>query len=134
MVRVVIAALLLGHALVHAAYLAPRPPATATGPAWPFELSDSWLLGRFGTSTELSRVIGFALVAATIGGFALAALATLGVMPSVLWLGGVVAGAVCSLSLLLLFFHRWLLLGIAIDLGLLWAVLIARLAPEGVVI
>jgi hypothetical protein len=33
--------------------------------------------------------------------------------------------------LLLLFFHPWLVLGIAIDLGLLWAVLVADWTPQG---
>jgi hypothetical protein len=51
-----------------------------------------------------------------------AALATAGwLVPSEMWATLVVAGSVCSLLTLGLFFHPWLLLGIAIDLGLLWA-------------
>jgi hypothetical protein len=129
--RLVIAALLLGHALIHASYLAPRPRATATGPAWPFELDHSWLLAPLGLTTELSRLIGIALVALTLGGFALAALAALGIAPSALWTAGLAVGAVTSLGLLVLFFHPWLVLGVAIDLVVLWAALVARWAPEG---
>jgi hypothetical protein len=132
--RLVIAALLLGHALIHAAYLAPRPPATATGPAWPFELERSWLLGRLGSTEEAARVIGIGLVALTIGGFALASLAALGIAPAALWTAGLAAGAVASLAVLVLFFHPWLVLGVAIDLVVLWAALVARWAPEGLVL
>ena len=41
--RLLIAAFLLAHASVHGAFLAPRPPVTAGGPAWPFELGQSWI-------------------------------------------------------------------------------------------
>jgi hypothetical protein len=129
--RLVIAAVLLGHALIHASYLAPRPPATASGPAWPFELGHSWLLGPLGATAEVSRLVGIALIALTLGGFALASVAALGIAPFALWTAGLAVGAVASLGLLVLFFHPWLVLGVAIDLVVLWAALVARWAPEG---
>lgn len=128
--RLAIAALLLGHALIHVGYLSPRPPATAGGPAWPFELDRSWLLGSLGASPELGRLLGVALVAVTIAGFALAALAVAGVVPIAAWAPGVATGALASIVLLGLFFHPWLVLGLAIDLIVLWAALVARWAPE----
>ena len=35
MVEIGLAGLLLGHGLIHGAYLSPGPPATAGGPPWP---------------------------------------------------------------------------------------------------
>ncbi len=130
--RLVIAGLLLAHGLIHTAFLVPRPPVTAGAPAWPFELDQSWLLGQLGAGSETTRLLGIALVAATVAGFALAALAAFGFGPSGLWSGALVLGAVASLGVLVLYFHPWLVLGIGIDLVLLWAALIARWAPEGV--
>lgn len=71
--RLVVAGLLLAHAAIHAAFVAPRPPATAGGPAWPFDLGHSWILGPLGLDAEVGRVLGLALIAVTLGGFALAA-------------------------------------------------------------
>jgi hypothetical protein len=130
--RLAFAAFLLAHGAIHAGFVSPRPPVTAGGPAWPFTLDRSWLLAPLGVGPEVARLLGLALFAATMGGFASAAIAALGILPAALWPAGVAVGAVASLALLLLFFHPWLLLGIAIDLVLLWAVLIADWAPEGV--
>jgi hypothetical protein len=73
-----------------------------------------------------------ALTAATVAGFGLAATAALGWTPGT-WMPGVLIGGAASIALLVLFFHPWLSLGIAIDLVLLWAVTSARWAPPGVV-
>jgi hypothetical protein len=78
----------------------------------------------------LVRTLGYALVAATLAGFALAALATVGLLPAGLWSVGVAIGSVASLAMLGLFFHPWLVLGLAIDLVLLWAVLVQNWVPE----
>ena len=129
--RLVIAALMLAHGAIHASFLSPRPPATAHGPTWPFELARSWVLTPLGIQPATTRLLGMALVAATIGGFALAALATIGLGPADLWGPASAAGAISSLALLVLFFHPWLVLGLAIDLGLLWAVLVAGWTPHG---
>jgi hypothetical protein len=128
--RLLVVGLLLGHGLIHAAYVAPRPPLTAGGPQWPFELSHSWLLGSFGVASDAGRIVGLALVAVTIAGFALASVAALGLAPAGVWIAGVVVGAIASLALLVLFFHPWLVLGVAIDVILLWAVLAIRWVPD----
>lgn len=127
--RLVLAGFLLAHAAIHAGFLSPRPPASAGGPAWPFELSHSWILTPLGVQPERARVLGMALVAATIGGFALAAIAGLGLLPAAIWPPGAAVGAIASVALLLLFFHPWLVLGLVIDLGLLWAVLVGGWTP-----
>jgi hypothetical protein len=132
--RLLIAGLLLAHGLIHAGYLAPRPTATAGGPAWPFELGHSWLLGQLGAGSEVTRLVGVALVAATLAGFTLAALAAVGIGPVALWSGALTLGALASLGALVLFFHPWLVLGVAIDVFVLWAALVARWAPEGLAV
>jgi hypothetical protein len=126
-----IAAFLLAHALVHVAFLGPRPPATAGGPPWPFELGHSWILDSFGVRAERARLVGAAFVLVTLAGFAIASLAAFSIGPPGLWIGGVVAGSVASLAVLVTYFHPWLLLGVVIDLGLIWIVLIHGWTPAG---
>jgi hypothetical protein len=127
-----IAAFLLAHASVHGSFMAPRPPVSAGGPAWPFELGKSWLLGPLGLDAEAIRMVGLALIAVTMGAFALAALTAVGLVPAALWPATVTIGAVASIVLLGVYFSPWFVIGLAIDLALLWAVLVANWAPEGV--
>jgi hypothetical protein len=125
-----LAGFLLAHGAIHASFLSPRPSATAGGPRWPFELGRSWVLTPLGMQPETSRPLGTALVAATIAAFALAALAAAGVVPADLWGPASAAGAVASVVLLVLFFRPWLVLGVLIDIGLLWAVLVVGWSPQ----
>jgi hypothetical protein len=129
--RLLVAAFLLGHASIHAGFLSPAPAATVGGPQWPFSLDDSWLLSRLGIGPFVYRPLAFALFALMLGGFALAALAAVGLLPVGIWSATVTIGAVASSALLILFFHPWLVLGVAIDVALLWAVLVAAWAPNG---
>jgi hypothetical protein len=131
LLRLLFAAFLLAHGAIHASFLAPRPPATAGGPTWPFEVARSWVLTPLGIQPETTRLLARALVAATIAAFALAALAAVGFISAELWGPASAAGAVTSVALLVLFFQPWLVLGVVIDFGLLWAVLIAGWSPEG---
>jgi hypothetical protein len=130
MVRFVIGLVLIGHALVHAGYISPAPPRTADGPEWPFVLSRSWLVTNLGLSPEIVRALGIALVMLTLVTLLGAGLASIGlVVPQAWWPQLAVSGAVASLAVLVLFFHPWLLLGVAIDLGLLYLVLVANWSP-----
>ena len=67
-------------------------------------------------------------MAVTIAAFALAAVATLGVAPA-FWAPAVMVGSVASIATLVLFFDRWLVLGISIDLALIWVVAVATWTP-----
>lgn len=121
--KLLLAAFLAAHALIHASYLTPAPPRTAGGPEWPFELARSWLVTAVGLDPRAVRAIGIALVAGTLILLLAAAMATAGwVVPSQWWPVLLVTGAVSSVLTLTIFFHPWLLLGFAIDAGLLWAV------------
>ena len=127
--RLVIAGLLLAHAAIHVAFIAPPPAATADGPPWPFTTADSWVLSRLGVGPNEANVLALALVAVTIVAFAFAALVAVGIAPPWLWIPAIVTGAAASLTLLGAFFHPWLVFGIAIDVALLWASLVADWAP-----
>jgi hypothetical protein len=121
--KLLVALFLLGHGLIHASWLSPAP-ATAGGPQWPFAFADSWLVTHLGLDIGPVRVLGVALVLATIVLLGGAAFATLGWLPTSWWPAFVVGGSVLSLAVLVLFFHPWLVLGMAIDVVLLWAVLL----------
>jgi hypothetical protein len=120
--HLLLAGLLLAHAAIHAGFLAPRPPATAGGPPWPFQLDQSWVLDRFGVDAGTRRVLALALVAVTLVGFGLAALTVVRLAPAALWIPAATIGSVGSIALLGVFFHPWLILGLAIDVAILIAV------------
>ena len=123
------AGFLLAHAGIHVLFLSPPPPATADGPAWPFATGSSWLVTRFGVAKDAIRDLAFALVAVILGGFALAALVAIGLAPASLWLPAVVIGSMASIGLLAICFHPWLILGVGIDVGLLYATLVVGWVP-----
>lgn len=129
MPAILVAAFLAAHTLIHLGFTSPRPAPTPGGPEWPFELARSWVLGPLGLDPTLARGAGIVLVVVLALGYATAALAVLGALPAATFAPGVVVGSVASLALLLVFFHPWLVLGVAIDLVLLWAVLVARWTP-----
>jgi hypothetical protein len=131
LVKLLLAVFLFAHGAIHVTYLSPRPPATASGPSWPFALDRSWALSPLGVEPRVLRVIGIALAVVTLAAFTLAAASALGVVPQALWTPAVALGAAASLGLLVIFFHPWLILGVAIDLALLGATLIARWTPDG---
>ena len=106
LVRVVVGILLLAHGFVHLLYLADDVPE--------FSLDRSWLVPE-----AARRRFGFGLVVATTVAFAILALAVWGVPGiSAVWPTlGVVAGLL-SVLLLMLFWSRQLIFGVAIDIGL----------------
>ncbi len=129
--KIVLALFLAAHGLLHASYLSPAPPRTAGGPEWPFELTRSWLVTGLQLDPAAVRLLGAGLVSLTVALMLLAGLATAGwVVPQAWWPGLTVAAAAASLATLLLFFHPWLAIGIAIDLVLLWAVIGAGWEPS----
>ena len=65
--RLVLAAILLGHAAIHAGYLSPRPTPTLGGPAWPFDLAHSWILSPLGVGGDTLRILGVTLFALVPG-------------------------------------------------------------------
>lgn len=120
--RWLLAALLIGHGVVHVLFAVPAPSATAGGAAWPFDMAQSWVVARAGLDLVLARVVGAVLIAVTVGAFALAALATVGVVvPSGWWQPTIALGAVASATTLVVFFEPQLVVGLGVDAVLLWA-------------
>ena len=76
--KLLLAAFLAAHGLIHISYLTPAPPRTAGGPEWPFELARSWLVTGAGLDPGVARAAGTALVALTVALLVTAALAAVG--------------------------------------------------------
>lgn len=120
--RWLLAAILVGHAVVHLFFALPAPAAT-TESDWPFDLATSWAVTRFGADPRTVRIAGMALIAVVVIGSALSALATVGILVPASWWPATVLGlAGSSAVLLLLFLDRRLVIGFAIDAILVWLV------------
>jgi hypothetical protein len=136
--RWVLAAILFGHGWVHLMFLFPRParseggkPATGkAAPDWPFDLRASWIATRTGSGPGAFVAVGRLLVVVTFVLFALAALATAGILvPAAWWQGLLVASSLASLGMLVVWFAPTLLLGILIDIALVWLAIAGPWSP-----
>jgi hypothetical protein len=125
-----LAFLIAAHGWVHLMFLFPKPPAKPDAAPYPFDFDLSWLIGRSGLDAGRVRRVGTLLMVVVAVLHMLAALATLGLLVPVEWWAGlVVAAALSSVLSLLLFWSPMLLLGIAIDLAMLWLVISATWSP-----
>jgi hypothetical protein len=116
-----LAALLVAHGWVHVMFVFPRPTPSGGGPEWPFDLTRSWLVSATGLDVNLVRITGIVLMAIVVLGFLLAGLSIVGLLvPTAWWAGLLVVGAAASFAMLALFFSPQLVLGLAIDVALLW--------------
>ena len=129
---IIAALLLVGHGLVHASFVSPAPALTSGGPAWPFDLGRSWLLGPLGLAPEVTRALGIALLLPVVAGYLVAALTIVGLAPGAWFAPAVVGATVASAIMLALFFHPWLVAGLVIDAVLLWATLARGWTPGAV--
>ena len=128
--RWLLAALVLFHGWVHLMFVFPQPETAGGGPAWPFDMARSWLVTGVGLDVGVVRTIGIVVMLVAFAGLALSALATVNLLVPVSWWSGLLISSACaSLLLLAIFFSPTLLLGFAIDLGLLWLVLASVWSP-----
>jgi hypothetical protein len=130
-----LAFLLAAHGWVHVLFLFPKPAADAAAndaASYPFDFRLSWLIRRGGLDDRLVLAIGTVLTVIVLLLHTLAALATVALLvPTDWWSALVVAAALSSLLFLVLFWSPLLLLGIVIDLGMLWLVLSNAWGPGG---
>jgi hypothetical protein len=107
MLRVLLGAFIVAHGLLTAFIWASPPKADA-----PFRATHSWLVGE-------ARLLAVVVALVAAAGFVLAGV---GVIADQAWwaVTGIGAGAV-ALLLMILFFNPWLLVGIAISVGILYA-------------
>jgi hypothetical protein len=114
MVRAVAGVFLIAHGLVHLLYLLPRPE---NDPTYPFVPETRWFSGAVGLeagaakTTAAALSIGVALVF-LISGIAVFANADI-------WAAAAAVGSLLSLTLLVLFYHPWLSIGVVIDIAIL---------------
>ena len=121
MAQIITAAFLVAHALIHLGFVSPRPAPAPGAPAWPFDLTDGPLARSGRVSPERLGSLGRTLVLAVLVGYTLGALGALGILSSAAFGAGVVIGSVASLALLVAGFHRWLVVGVVIDVLLMMA-------------
>jgi hypothetical protein len=127
-VEAVFAVFLIAHGLVHAILAAaPRPDVPDAKPLT-FWTRPSKLLP--GIVESIARPLATVLWIVSTLLFVTAGLGLLGV-PGVseIWSGLATAGAITSLLLLLIFWHKWLILGVLIDLGLILALVVFSWTP-----
>lgn len=114
--HVLLGLFLVAHGLIHLSYLTLKPD----DPNYPFSFNQGWF-GQFAGGP--ANVIGAVLVVTAAVGFVLAGLAVIGVPGLVdYWKIFTVIGAIASLATLLLFWHGWLVLGVGINVVLLYGI------------
>jgi hypothetical protein len=125
-----LALLLAAHGWVHLMYLFPKPSVTPGAPPYPFDFDRSWLIDRARLDAGRVRQLGTLLVVGVAILHTLAALSTVGLLvPGSWWAGLVVAAALSSSLALALLWSPTLLLGVIIDLALLWLVASGTWSP-----
>ncbi len=133
MLKIALAVFLIAHGLVHTGLaIAPNPADPNAKPGAFFTAPErSWLLPRLGLNASAIQWVGILLVALSTLGFGLAGLGIFGMVGlSSVWRTVAVLSACVSLLLLALFWHRWLSVGILINVGSLIALLWAGWPPE----
>jgi hypothetical protein len=114
MTRVLLAIFLVAHGAVHAPiWLAPYSESA------PFDPGHSWLLQGLGLGAATARSIGIALAMLAFVSFAGAGIALFARQEW--WRSLAVIAAAASLVLLVMYYHAWLTLGVAINVGILLA-------------
>jgi hypothetical protein len=127
-----LAAFLLGHGLVHVMFAAP-PPASANTPGaeFGFDPARSWLVTGHLLDIGVLKAIVVVLVATTIVGYALTALATVGLLvPAGWWVALLVFSTSASAALMVVGLAPGLALGVAIDVVLLAIAVTAAWSPQ----
>ncbi len=129
MLRTLIGIFLIAHGLVHSGLAAapiPNDPASKPGTFFT-SVTRSWLLTGMRLDGAAIRNVGFGLVGLATLSFLMTGLGVLGV-PGLhaIWRGLAVLSASLSLVLLVVFWHPWLIFGIALDLGMLVSILWAH--------
>ncbi|MDG9701613.1 hypothetical protein [Streptomyces sp. DH37] len=120
MIRAVAVVLLVAHALVHFRIWV-TPPDPENPP--PFSPSRSWALSAAHVTEETSRAAATGLAVVTALLYAIAGVALLA--DAGWWAPAAVVAAAGGLVLKVVWFDPWLLLGIALDAGIILAVTLA---------
>jgi hypothetical protein len=117
------------HGAIHTGYVSARPAQTPGAPQWPFDLDRSLVLTPLGANAT-TRALGCGLLVVVLAGYLAGSLATLRLLPREAAEPSIAIGSSASLVLLAIYFHRYLSVGVAIDLALLWAGLAGKADPS----
>ncbi|MHC1716910.1 MAG: hypothetical protein AB9915_03460 [Candidatus Dojkabacteria bacterium] len=125
----IIGLFLIAHGLIHTSFVTPKPQDNG-GPAWPFDITKSWILKPIGLSTDTIKIIGIVLTIAATLGFVFSGLGWLGV-PGLrtIWMITTVFSSISSLLLILLYWNKWFVIGILLDLLFLYLIYINDWKP-----
>jgi len=123
--RFAIGLFLVAHGLVHLLYLAPRPQ---DDPSYPFVPEDRWLPRILDLAPGTAKAIARAGAVVTAAVLAVSGVALL--VDAAVWEPTAAVGAGLSLALLFAFFHRWLTIGIAIDVAIVASVVWLHVPPS----
>jgi hypothetical protein len=132
MLKTALALFIIAHGLVHAILaIAPNPTDPNAKPGAFFSAAErSWLLSQLWMDAPTIRRIGFLLVGLSTLGFVLTGLGIFGIAGlSILWRTVAIISAGISLLLLITFWHRWLPIGVLIDVGTLFSLLVIHWPP-----
>ena len=117
--RTIFSLFLIAHAGLAAAPI-PGDPDPKPG-AFFTEVTRSWLFQKLGLDPGFVRLVGIILVALSTLGFVLSGLGALGVPGlSEIWQAAAGLAAAFSLILLILFWHPWIIVGVLIDIGIVF--------------
>ena len=125
--KTIVALFLILHGLVHAILaMVPNPEAPGSGFATFF--SRSWLLGNLGLPESAVRTIALILAAIATIGFVATGLGIL--VPFAWWRPLAMASAAVSLLFLIIYWNSYLIIGVAIDILILAALIFTNWTPE----
>ncbi len=129
-----LALLVFAHGWVHLMFVFPKPERGgryAGVSEYPFDFGRSWLVRRGGLDPQLVRRIGMVVMVATFVLGLLAALATVAILvPTDWWAGLMMAAALASTVMLLLFYSPALILGFGINALIVVLVLSGSWSPS----
>ena len=134
--KIFLGLLIIGHGLVHGILaIAPNPADPAAKPGAFFTTPErSWLLSQLGLAPPAIQWIGIILVAVATLGFVLSGLGVFGVAGlGAIWRGLAIFSSGVSLLLLVLFWHRWLPVGVLLDIGFVVALLGLKWPPVALI-
>ena len=119
------------HGLTHSIMaMVPSPNAPDAGVATFFSGLGSWLLTRLGLSESTTQTTAILLAVIATLGFVAAGLALFGILvPFDWWRALAIASAVVSLSLVLIFWHPYLIVGLLIDAAVLVTLVFTDWSP-----
>jgi hypothetical protein len=115
--RFAVGLFLIAHGLVHLLYLAPRPE---DDDRYPFVPEDRWSARLLGLQPRAAKAIAGGLAVIVAATLSIAGIAV--IADASMWEPAAVVGAALSLATLLILFHRWLTIGVAIDVAILASV------------